>query len=158
MIRFIAGALVMVAAAYIGTGIDRYYKSRARLLSDTLAYMENASREVAFMKTGVIGLTELNVENTALKKILSTIGKTLASGGAPVAESVYLTKSEKRAFEDFFKGLTVSDYEGQKQVFAAFKTEFERAAKKADKEIREKGELSKKLFALAGLALLIIIV
>lgn len=160
MIRLAAGAALMAASAYIGVGIDKFYKMRVEFLKSLLDFLDYAAREAGFLKTGILNIISLycEAESSALTHYLKQTAEQLQSGQKAVISCAYLTNRDKRLYESFFAGLAGADYKSQQAHFARCRAETETLIKDAEKNKKNKGELIRKLMALGGVALMVIVI
>lgn len=160
MIRLAVGATLMAVVTYIGIGVDRFYKMRVEYLKGFADFLDYASKEAGFLKTDILRIISLycETESSCLTKYLKETAKQLQDGIKPNADCVYLTKKDKRIYESFFEALVSADYQTQAKVFARNIAETAEMIKEAEKNKKNKGELIRKLMALGGVALMVIVV
>ncbi|MDD3947824.1 MAG: stage III sporulation protein AB [Clostridia bacterium] len=160
MIRLAVGATLMAVVTYIGMGIDRFYKMRVEYLKGFADFLSYASREAGFLKTDILRIISLYCasESSNLTKFLKETAKKLESGEQPAIDCVYLTKKDKRLYESFFQGLINADYRTQEKLFSHHIAEISELLKEAENNKKNKGELIRKLMALGGVALMVIVI
>lgn len=160
MIRLAAGAALMVATAYIGAGIDKFYKMRVDFLKSFLDFVDYAAREASFLKTGIICIISLycDAESSSLTHSLKLTAQQMQNGQRPSVAAAYLTNRDKKLYESFFAGLVNADFKSQQAHFARCRAETEDLLKDAEKNKKNKGELIRKLMALGGVALMVIVI
>ncbi|NLO64266.1 MAG: hypothetical protein GX095_03370 [Clostridiales bacterium] len=159
MIRLAVGATLMAVAAYIGIGIDKFYKMRVDYLKDFADFLGYASREAGFLKTDILRIISLYCASRSsnLTKYLQQTKQQLENGNAPTIDCVFLAKKDKKLYESFFEGLKSADYRTQEKLFLHSIAETSELIKEAEKNKKNKGELIRKLMALGGVALMVIV-
>lgn len=160
MIRLAVGATLMAIVTYIGIGIDRFYKMRVEYLRGFADFLSYASREVSFLKTDILSIISLYCTSkpSSLTKYLSNTAKQLKGGEKINIDCVYLNKADKLLYENFFTNLVNADYRNQEKLFCHSIAETTELIKDAEKNKKNKGELIRKLMALGGISLMVIVV
>lgn len=160
MIRLAVGATLMAVVTYIGIGIDRFYKMRVEYLREFADFLGYASREVGFLKTDILSIISLYCVSkpSYLTKLLSNTAKQLKNGENPSLDCVYLSKSDRMLYENFFSNIVTADYRTQEKLFSHNIAEITELIKDAEKNKKNKGELIRKLMALGGVALMVIVI
>lgn len=159
MIRLLIGGALLFALTYVGFGIERFYKERVKLFKEFEAFTEKAAREISFLRTDIVKLTENAAESgTVLGKLMGKIIADIKSGVNPVIDSVYLSKDEAAIITGFFAGLSRCDYAAGDALCGKTLGDVRECLKKSEKQKKERGELIKKLLILLGVGILILIV
>jgi len=150
----------MAVSAYIGIGIDKFYKMRVDFLKCFLDFLDYAAREAGFLKTGILSIIALycEAEATCLTNPLKQTAEQLQNGQKAAVNGAYLTSRDKRLYESFFAGLVNADYKSQQAHFGRCRAETEELLRDAEKNKKNKGELTRKLMALGGVALMVIVI
>jgi len=160
LIKLIAGAMLMAVMFYIGIAIERFYKKRADCVVEFADFLSYASREISFLKTDILSVMGSFIKDgtTPFKKMLAEV-KTAFEKGTPLSfDNAYLTAGDKDLIKKFFNGIKKSDFQEQERLFKRTAAETNESVKVAIKQKKEKGELIKKLFILAGVGLMIVII
>lgn len=159
MIKFLCGAVLMIGCFYAGIRVEKHYKTRRAVAEDFVAFLGYAEREVRFAKRNLVELIGGFPGKTAefgahLKQIASALGD--RSKPEPICR--FLGKEENGVVTSFFRDLSRTDAAGQPKLFATYRSLAEKIAGGAAKFQKEKGELTKKLLTLGGVACLIVFV
>lgn len=158
MIRLIIGAIIMISMTYIGIGLDGYYKARLGLINEICEFIRHAKREVSLLKTDFLSiLSGFSCENKHLKKLVEDISTRIKNNDDLVVECVYLNDKSIASLTSFMKELMRADYTSQEQVFKKAMDEFEVHANCANRDKKNKGELMKKLLALFGVGVVLML-
>lgn len=166
MIKWFALAGLMAVMFYIGMSVERHYKQRATLFKEFFEFLQYAAREIGFLKTDIVTLIERYTKNKAGEKrkesdlagILKKVGEDISTDREIKVESALLKEPEKELVSSFFRDIMKSGFKEQEKVFARYSGESAERVKTAEKQKKEKGELTKKLCILAGVGLLIVLI
>ena len=100
MLKLVLGGIIAICLSYIGLGIKKYYKVRAKLYDDCLKFVEILCDEIAYAKPTLDKIIDefINANNSEFTNILSKFRKGLADGR--LAQDIeigskYLTKGER---------------------------------------------------------------
>lgn len=153
MIKIVLAIIIVVLVGYLGYGIEKFYKTRLKILLDYKNFIQYAERETVFLKTSVDELIDKFESGTEeLKKIL-----TCALGNGQEKDNKILNKECKREIVGFINELSKSDFLSIKNVIATASSKCNEMVSVAEKDKVQKGELSRKLVILLGIGLIIII-
>ena len=150
MIKIILSILILCCIAYLGYGIERYYKIRLAIINEYVDFLRYASREIEFLKTNIIDL--INKYPSKVKQFDLNISDESSIN----IDSKYLTKEVNQSISSFFDKLTTTDYNSRSNLLNHSIEVAEQYRLVAEKEKIQKGELSRKLCILAGIGLLIL--
>lgn len=157
LIKLILGAVIVIAFAYIGYEIEKYYKTRLRVAEDYCAFVSYADRETEFMKTELCKLMRnYDANTTYLNESLKACANTIESVGNAVFECKALSKKAVKLICDFFNELSRCDYDTCRNVIKKAYSNAIGIKEDAVKEKTQKGELVRKLFILTGIGILIL--
>ncbi len=159
ILKFILGSVIVLAFAYVGYQIEKYYKTRLAVAEDYLTFVEYAERETEFMKTGICDLMrKFEARTDSLKSALQECAEVIENTGNVLFECKTLSKQAVTDVQEFLDALARSDYETRRNVI---KNAYAKAVVIKDTAVKEKtqkGELVRKLFILIGVGLLIIVI
>ena len=153
MIKIALAIIIVVLVGYLGYGIEKFYKTRLKILLDFKNFIKYAERETAFLKTNVdelVGKFENSTDE--LKKILLC-----ALEKEEIKVSKVLNEQCKKEIISFINELSKSDFISIKSVIANALSKCDDMLVIAEKDKIQKGELSRKLVILFGIGLIIIV-
>ena len=148
MIKNLLLCVLFVACVYIGRKIRDRYKQRERVAEDTVAFITEMKRACITKRLTVAEATEEFLNNSKPSApFISLLGSlknnVVEKDGKPVADFLDALSAQYKLEPDFFDAHTAD-------ATAILNTR--------KKDRKEKGELYQKLFVVAGLALVIILI
>ncbi len=153
MTKIILGIIIAVLFGYLGLGIEKYYKTRLKIIDDYLNFIKFAERQTEFLKTGIGDLINtFDYRTNELKKILENV--VIDSKDEPVH---YVQEKNLKEIRTFVVELGKSDYVNKNVVIKDALEVGKRLYNEAEKEQKQKGELIRKLIIVAGIALVLFI-
>ncbi len=153
MIKIILGIIITVLCGYIGLGIEKYYKNCLKIIDDYRNFIRFAERQTEFLKTGINDLISSYDYNTdELKKILDNIVLNENNIGVK-----YLHATTVNEICSFITELGKSDFVTKNTVIKNALDRAEKLLLEAEKDKKQKGELSRKLIIIGGIALVLLI-
>lgn len=159
ILKFILGAVIVLAFTYVGYQIEKYYKTRLAVAEDYSSFVAYAERETEFMKTGICELMrKFGSQTDALKSALKECADTIEKTGEVLFECKALSKQAVCDVNEFLDALARSDYETRRNVIKNAYAKATAIKDTAVKEKTQKGELVRKLFILIGVGILIIVI
>ena len=158
MIKLVLMAVALLICVFSGYAVEAYFKSRSAVINDFLAFIRYAKRETEFLKTDAEQLMKNFGCASDFSKILESALAALREGKAPVCAYDKLKKNVNDEISAFFKGLTECDYYSKDALFGYSVSVAEKLKKQSDKELKQKGELIKKLMFLLGVGLVVLLI
>ena len=153
MIKIILAIVVIVLLAYIGYGIERYYKTRLKILVDFKNFISFCKREIEFYKSSIDTLiNKYDYQTESLKKLLDCYVNNKEM------ESIYLNKDIISRFKTFIYELSSADFYFKDSVIKSAEEVIASLLNQAEKDKKQKGELGRKLIVLLGIALIVLII
>ena len=150
MIKIVLGIVIICCSAYLGYGIERYYKIRLSIVEEYVQFLRYTESETTFLKTNIMDL---------IGKYSSKVNQfdaLIKSNSNEKTCSIYLSKELNDEVTTFFNRLTTTDYNSISKLMKHSIEVAEHHYKVAEKEKVQKGELGRKLCILAGVGLLIL--
>lgn len=158
MIKVVIGAIIMFSMTYIGIGLDGYYKARLDLITEICEFIRHAKREVSLLKTDFLSiLLGFSSENKHFKKLVDDTKACVENNEDLNVECVYLNSKALASFKSFLVELMRADYTSHEQVFMKAREEFEVHLNCAIHDKKNKGELLRKLLALFGVGVVLML-
>jgi len=160
MVSMIAGSCLMIASSYIGIGIFNYYKTRTKLFSEYLIFIEFISNEIKYIKSNIFELSETYITryDTMFSKVLIGIKENLENNEEINIKSNYLTANEKKEISNFFKMISKQDRTGLENYFKREELTVKEKIETAKEDECKNGLLAKNLGILIGIGLLIVVI
>ncbi len=156
MLNIVLAAVLLILCVYIGFAVERFYKTRLKMLEDYSGFVRYVKRETEFLKTDMAALltsfeccAELKEAFVAAAELVK-VGKPVEIGGKFLPDKVY---AEIRAF---LAALSEADYYGKNAVIKHAEDVACELTAKAGKEKIQKGELIRKLMILLGVGLVVL--
>ena len=158
MIKLVLMAVFMLLCMFSGLAAEAFFKSRAAVLNDFLSFIRYAKRETEFLKTDVESLMEEYSAGGEFKAILDKALTDIRAGKKAECTSERLKKEARAEISAFFNGLTECDYYSKDALFGYSEAAAEELKQNAEKELKQKGELIKKLMFLLGVGLVVLLI
>ncbi len=160
MVNIIAGSCLMIASSYIGVGIYNYYKTRAKIFADYLAFIEFIINEINFVKANLYEIIDAFMAryDTHFGKLAYQVKSCLEKGEDIIVKTNYLLSAEKKQLQVFFKTVTKLDKDSLISYLKREQAVAEGKVKSLKDEEAKNGMLAKNLGILIGIGLLILII
>lgn len=156
MLKIVLAAVLLVLCAYIGFAVERFYKTRLRMLEEYSEFVRYAKRETEFLKTDLVALLT-SFECCAELKEAFTAAAALVKEGKPVEISgKYLTDKAFAEMRAFLAAMSEADYYGKNAVLKHAEEVAAELTAKAGKDKIQRGELIRKLMILLGVGLVVL--
>ena len=153
MIKIVLAIVIVVLLGYIGYGIEKYYKTRLKILFDYKNFIDFVRRETDFFKSNVEELIEKYDYSTEYLKALLT--RVINNENY---DRKFLSKEESIKIQSFITELSKADYYFKNVVIKNAEELVNQMINLAEKEKIQKGELGRKLIILLGIGLIILII
>lgn len=153
MIKIVLAIVIVVLLGYIGYGIEKYYKTRLKILLDYKNFIAFVRRETDFFKSNVEELIEKYDYSTEYLKALLT--RVINNENY---DRKFLSKEESIKIQNFVTELSKADYYFKNVVIKNAEELVNQMINLAEKEKIQKGELGRKLIILLGIGLIILII
>ena len=153
MIKIVLAIVIVVLLGYIGYGIEKYYKTRLKILLDYKNFIAFVRRETDFFKSNVEELIEKYDYSTEYLKALLT--RVINNENY---DRKFLSKEESIKIQSFITELSKADYYFKNVVIKNAEELVNQMINLAEKEKIQKGELGRKLIILLGIGLIILII
>ena len=153
MIKIVLAIVIVVLLGYIGYGIEKYYKTRLKILLDYKNFIAFVRRETDFFKSNVEELIEKYDYSTEYLKALLT--RVINNENY---DRKFLSKEECTKIQSFVTELSKADYYFKNVVIKNAEELVNQMINLAEKEKIQKGELGRKLIILLGIGLIILII
>ena len=153
MIKIVLAIVIVVLLGYIGYGIEKYYKTRLKILFDYKNFIDFVRRETDFFKSNVEELIEKYDYSTEYLKALLT--RVINNENY---DRKFLSKEESIKIQSFVTELSKADYYFKNVVINNAEELVNQMINLAEKEKIQKGELGRKLIILLGIGLIILII
>ncbi|MBR2481085.1 MAG: hypothetical protein IKB56_07270 [Clostridia bacterium] len=153
MIKIVLAIVIVVLLGYIGYGIEKYYKTRLKILLDYKNFIAFVRRETDFFKSNVEELIEKYDYSTEYLKALLT--RVINNENY---DRKFLSKEESIKIQSFVTELSKADYYFKNVVIKNAEELVNQMINLAEKEKIQKGELGRKLIILLGIGLIILII
>ncbi len=153
MIKIVLAIVIVVLLGYIGYGIEKYYKTRLKILFDYKNFIDFVRRETDFFKSNVEELIEKYDYSTEYLKALLT--RVINNENY---DRKFLSKEESIKIQSFVTELSKADYYFKNVVIKNAEELVNQMINLAEKEKIQKGELGRKLIILLGIGLIILII
>ena len=153
MIKIVLAIVIVVLLGYIGYGIEKYYKTRLKILLDYKNFIAFVRRETDFFKSNVEELIEKYDYSTEYLKALLT--RVINNENY---DRKFLSKEESIKIQSFITELSKADYYFKNVVINNAEELVNQMINLAEKEKIQKGELGRKLIILLGIGLIILII
>ena len=154
MIKLILCIVLISLIAYVGYGIERFYRIRYLVAKEYNEILTFVKRETCFLKTTILEMIEkYNFSSKYLKQLLvSTIDNSFLE--------IDKKLDEKLVFEvkSFLKEFCTCDYSNVKSILLNANEKSKILLNSAENEKIQKGELGRKLTILVGIGLLIVLI
>ena len=154
MIKLILCIVLISLIAYVGYGIERFYRIRYLVAKEYNEFLAFVQRETCFLKTTILEMIEkYNFTSKELKQLLvSTIDNSFLE--------IDKKLDEKLVFEvkSFLKEFCTCDYSNVKSILLNANEKSKILLNSAENEKIQKGELGRKLTILVGIGLLIVLI
>jgi stage III sporulation protein AB len=150
----------MIASSYIGLGIYNYYKTRTRIYSDLLIFIEFVINEINYAKSNLYEIIDsfaLRHEG-AFTKLTSQVKDCLEKGEDITIKCNFLNAGEKMELILFFRTLTKLDRAGLANYFKREQIAASAKIGALKEEEQKNGQLAKNLGILIGIGLLIVVI
>ncbi len=158
MIKLILMAVALLICIFSGVAVEAYFKARSAIINDYLAFIRYAKRETEFLKTDAEQLIKDYRSGSEFGKILERALTALKEGKPPICAADKLKPKANEEISAFFKGLTECDYYSKDALFAYSLSTAEELKRQSDKDLKQKGELIKKLTFLLGIGLVVLLI
>ena len=154
MIKLILCIVIISLIAYVGYGIERFYRIRYLVAKEYNEFLTFVQRETCFLKTTILEMIEkYNFTSIELKQLLvSTVDNSFLE--------IDKKLDEKLVFEvkSFLKEFCTCDYSNVKSILLNANDKSKILLNSAENEKIQKGELGRKLTILVGIGLLIVLI
>ncbi len=154
MIKLILCIVLISLIAYVGYGIERFYRIRYLVAKEYNEFLTFVQRETCFLKTTILEMIEkYNFTSKELKQLLvSTIDNSFLE--------IDKKLDDKLVFEvkSFLKEFCTCDYSNVKSILLNANEKSKILLNSAENEKIQKGELGRKLTILVGIGLLIVLI
>lgn len=162
MLKLICGGVIAVSLAYIGLGIKKYYKARAKLFEDCLKFVELLCDEISYAKPTLDKIIDefLAGNQSEFTNVLKKYRQGLADGKTASdikISSKYLLQSERELLTDFLQNLGRFDAKTQLNNLAGYKVKIEKIKVRTEEKSNINGNMAFKLMVLAGIVVLIVL-
>lgn len=153
MIKIVLAIVIVVLLGYLGYGIERYYKTRLKILRDYKNFIAYVGRETEFFKSNIEELAQkFEYQTKQLNEIISSTVK------GEKLDSIFLTKELISRIVNFITELSNSDYHSKNAVIKNAEELATQSINDAEKDKTQKGELGRKLIILLGIGLIVLII
>ncbi|MDR3185633.1 MAG: stage III sporulation protein AB [Christensenellaceae bacterium] len=160
MIKWIAGAALMVITFHIGFHIERYYKKRADLYNDFLDFLRYTAREISHFKTNILTIIDdyTKCKKSTFSELLGKVRDDMINASTINIDTLYLKSDEIKEITKFFYSIEKSDFSSQELLLKRYDAEINEKACLFLKQKKDKGELAKKLCILLGIGIMIVLI
>ena len=156
MLKIILAAVLLVLCAYIGFAVERFYKSRLKILEEYSAFIRYVERETEFLKTDLVELLTSFECTTELRSAFTSAAALIGAGKPVELECKFLSDGAVAEIRAFLAAMSEADYYGKNAVIKHAGKVADELTAKAGKEKIQKGELIRKLMILLGVGLVVL--
>lgn len=160
MLNFVLGAILCLCLGYIGIAIKGVYKARVRYFEDYCSFLDELIEEISFYKSPIGKFVE-SVTEYKRKEFRHTLMGYKCSVGENkefVLESPILKKRDAEIIQNCFNSIGRTDSATQIFNLKNSKIHAEEMLKRANADLKSKGELYGKLGILFGIAVMILVI
>lgn len=155
--RLIGGGLLALISCYIGLLIKRRYKARERFYKSAIDFCLTLDEELSMRKTPIPEICKrfLDGRNGAFEDMVKEWQSAIVKEG--VVKEKLLKSEEIKEMQAFFGTLGKTDLKEQIEHVEYNQKAFERKRAECEEQSKKLGNMYFKLFALLGIAIILIV-
>lgn len=156
--RLIGGGLLALISCYIGLLIKRRYKARERFYKSAIDFCLTLDEELSMRKTPIPEICKRFIDgrNGVFEDIVKEWQSVGVDGGE--LKEKLLKSDEVNEMQAFFNTLGKTDLREQIEHVDYYQKAFERRRVECEEQSKKLGNMYFKLFALLGIAIILIVV
>ncbi len=156
MLKVVLAAVLLVLCAYIGFAVERFYKTRLKMLEEYSEFVRYVKRETEFLKTDLVALLTSFECCNELRETFGSAAALIKEGKPVEITGKYLKDKAYAEMRAFLAAMSEADYYGKNAVLGHAEEVAAELTAEAGKEKIQKGELIRKLMILLGVGLVVL--
>ncbi len=164
VLRVIAGGILALVSSYIGYLVKKSYGDKVTFFKDMTEFVESLKRDMTFLRTPITTFCDIYVKDKKGKaaELIREYSTELKLKGKFDREVdkwdfAHLKRDEKEELICFFSTLGKTPIGEQLSLLEKSRDGFRSREQMASEELKKKGNMYFKLFALLGVALMVIL-